>query len=456
MSPMPLADAMFLLGESRDHPMHVGGLQVFELPDDAGPGYLGDMYQQIIADPNVDRLFRRRATRSLRDLGQWSWVEDDDLDLEYHVRLSALPQPGRVRELLALTSRLHGTLLDRHRPLWEGHLIEGLEHGRFAVYTKMSHAMLDGVSALHLLRDALSPNPDERDMPAPWALGDRRSYRQPERGSTNPSELIADLARTAGDAAGIGPALLATARRVMSEQAAAAPFQAPRSMFNVPITGGRRFAAQSWDLERVSAIRQATGATLNDVVLAMSSGALRQYLIDHDALPDEPLVAMVPVSLHTEGDASGNSVGTILCNLATDQPDSADRLDAIRESMQQGKDNLKGLSQLQITALSAITMAPLGLAPLFRFGQIGRPVFNLVISNIPGPKLPLYWNGSRLEGVYPLSIPLDGQAFNITVTTYDTHLEFGLVGCRQKVPHLQRMLDHLETSLAALESAAGV
>jgi WS/DGAT/MGAT family acyltransferase len=270
-------------------------------------------------------------------------------------------------------------------------------------------------------------------------------------------DVLGTMATTVQELAGVAPALLASMRRTMSEEMAASPFQAPRTMFNVPITGARRFAAQSWDIDRVRAIRKATGATLNDVVLAMSSGAVRDYLLDHDALPPEPLIAMVPVSLRAaDGEAGGNAVGMVLCNLATNEVDPARRLASIRDSMDQAKANLKGLTQTQILALNAITMAPIAVSPMSPVAGIGRPVFNLVISNVPGPPNPLYWNGARLEGVYPLSIPLDGQAVNITVTTYDTHLEFGLVGCRQKVPHLQRMLDHLESSLAALEHSAGL
>jgi diacylglycerol O-acyltransferase len=246
---------------------------------------------------------------------------------------------------------------------------------------------------------------------------------------------------------------LRLARQALREHAATLPMQAPRSMLNVPITGARRFAAQSWSLEQIRAVGKAAGVTVNDVVLAMCSSALRAYMLELGALPDAPLTAMTPVSLRREdsGEDSGNAVGTILCNLATDVADPADRLAAIHESMQRGKDLFAGLNQLQASAISAAMMAPLTLsmAP-GGLAQLAPPPFNLIISNVPGPKSPLYFNGARLTGVYPLSIPTIGQALNITVTSYVDNMEFGLTGCRRSVPHLQRLLTHLDDSLAEL------
>ena len=197
--------------------------------------------------------------------------------------------------------------------------------------------------------------------------------------------------------------------------------------------------------------------TVNDVVLAMCAGALRAYLIEQSALPDTPLVAMVPVSLRTEGDdRGGNMVGTILCNLATHLDDPAQRLDAIHTSMSDNKKVFSQLPQLQQFALSAFLTGGIALAMLPGFVSTAPPPFNIVISNVPGPREPLYWKGARLDGNYPLSIALDGQALNITMTNNAENLDFGLVGCRRSVPHLQRLLGHLEDSLKELERAAGV
>ncbi|CAM3852560.1 wax ester/triacylglycerol synthase family O-acyltransferase [Kibdelosporangium persicum] len=454
---MPVTDSMFLLAESREHPMHVGGLQLYTLPDDAGPDYLNRIYHSLVGDEeNVQPLFRRRPRKPVSSLGQWSWATDHQLDMEYHVRLTALPRPGRVRELLELTSRLHGSLLDRHRPLWEFSLIEGLEGNRFATYSKVHHALMDGVSSLILASRALSTDPDTRDMPPVWAVPPMRRPDKVAAGG-GPWELLENLRASAADIAGVLPALVRSANTALREQASVLPFQAPRSIFNVQITGARRFAAQHWSIDRIKAIRRATGATLNDVVLAMCSGALRRYLLELGALPDRPLIAMVPVSLRAKqnkSEASGNSVGTILVNLGTHLEDPVARFTQIQESAQIAKRSLAELSPLQILALSGLTMAPLAFAPLPGFVKLTPPPFNLIISNVPGVPKPLYWNGARMQGMYPLSIPYDGQALNITITSYADNLQFGLTGCRRNVPHLQRLLGHLDDSLAELEKAA--
>jgi WS/DGAT/MGAT family acyltransferase len=450
---MPVTDAMFMIPESREQPMHVGGLQLFDLPPGCGKEYLGELYRRSIEVDDIAPVFRKRPYRSPLTLGQWAWREDDAIDLEHHVRHSALPEPGRVRELLALTSRLHGTLLDRKRPLWEAHLIEGLEGDRFAVYTKLHHAMMDGVSAQRLLQRSLSPDPEARDVPVPWAR--RESTRPPrEKSSVSPLALPKAAFQLSSDALGLVPTLVQLANDALRTQATALPLQAPRSMLNVSITGSRRFAAQSWSMERLRKVGRAADATLNDVVLAMCSGALRAYLLEQDALPDSSLIAMTPVSLR-DGDSQeqSNAVGAILCNLATDLEHPGARLVAVRASMQQGKATLRGLNQTQVTALSAVVMAPLLLNSVLDLHKVTPPPFNLVISNVPGPKEPLYWNGARLQGMYPLSIPLDGQAMNITLTSYAGQVQFGIVGCRRSVPRLQRLLVHLEESLQGLEEA---
>ena len=460
MSP---TDSMFLIPESRDQPMHVGSLQLYRRPPDAPEGYLVDAYEELLkADDDIYRDFRKRPYRSLRTLGQWAWAEDAEVDLEHHIRHSALPQPGRIRELLALVSRLHSTLLDRHRPLWEMHLIEGFEDGeRFAIYTKMHHAMMDGVSGLRLVARALSTDPQEQG-PIAWFSTEVNERRRSSGGGESKAgsgllSLPVSTARGLADLVGVGTTAARVAERALREQRAAMPMQAPRSILNTGITGARRFAADSWSMDRIRTVGKATGTTMNDVVLAMCAGALRTYLLELGELPDAPLIAMTPVSLrHGESDG-GNAVGTILCNLATDLDDPAERLAAVHESMRIGKDTLAGLNQLQATALSALMMAPV-VATLSSAtaSSVLPPAYNLVISNVPGPQVPLYFRGAQLEGLYPLSIPTNGQALNITLTSYNGNLEFGLIGCRRRVPHLQRLLTHLEDSLAELEKAVGV
>jgi diacylglycerol O-acyltransferase len=452
MSP---TDAVFLLGETREHPMHVGGLQLFVPPEGATALDVRALFEQAVKRNEVGRLFQKRPVRSLSSLGQWSWQVDRDFDLEHHVRFNALPEPGRVLELLALCSRLHSSLLDRHRPLWELHLIEGLNDGRFAMYFKVHHALVDGVSALRLMSRMMSTDPDERGMPAPWAPRERRVQDDGGAGLATTARRAASLL---GEGVGLLPVLQRSVRDALRDQAATMSFHAPKTMFNTKITGARRFAAQSWPVERMKAVGRATGTTLNDVVLAMCSGALRAYLIEHDALPDEPLIAMVPVSLHGEDDGrsdGGNAVGAVMCNLGTHLGDPAERLATVHSSMARGKEFLKSLSSMQIIALSAVGLTPLAAQPVLGLVGVMRPPFNLVISNVPGPRTPLYWNGARLDGLYPLSIPLDGQALNITCTSYGDGLAFGLIGCRRTVPSLQRLLTHLDDELTALEKVAG-
>ncbi len=453
MALMPVNDAMFMIPETREQPMHVGGLQLFDLPEGAGKEFLAGLYRDSVEVEDIAPLFRKRPYRSPLTLGQWGWREDEDIDLEHHVRHSALPEPGRVRELLALTSRLHGVLLDRKRPLWEAHLIEGLEGDRFAVYTKLHHALMDGISAQRLLQRSLSTDPEARDVPVPWQR--RESTRAPrEKAGFSPLALPKAAFQLGSDAVGLVPTLVQLANDALRHQAAALPLQAPRTLFNVSITGSRRIAAESWPMDRLKRVGKAADATLNDVVLAMCSGALRTYLLEQEALPASPLIAMTPVSLRDENSPDEtNAVGTILCNLATDLAHPGARLVAVRASMLHGKATLRGLNQSQITALSAVVMAPLLLNSVLDLHKITPPPFNLVISNVPGPKEPLYWNGARLSGMYPLSIPLDGQAMNITLTSYAGQVQFGIVGCRRSVPRLQRLLAHLEESLVGLEEA---
>ena len=451
MAMMSPTDSLFLTGESREQPMHVGGLQVFELPDDAGPEMLRAAFQDLLAETDVAPLFARRPYRSLTTLGQWGWANDPDVDLEHHVRHSALPQPGRVRELLALGSRLHSTLLDRQRPLWELHLIEGLDNNRFAVYSKLHHALMDGISGMRLLQNSLSPDPDTAGVPAFWTRRPRKSKRE---GRSNPLLAVPKATLQAfAEMAQLTPRMFRLAEQALRSQAATLPGQAPRTMLNVRITGSRRYAAQSYSMEQMRLVAKAAGVTLNDVLLAMSAGSLRQYLLDAGALPDAPLVAMTPVSLRRETDGdepTGNAVGAILATLATDEPDPAKRLEKIAESTQRAKGVLSGLSQLQVTALSAGVMLPMAvnsIAGLYRWGTLP---FNVVISNVPGPKESLYLNGARLSGLYPLSIPTNGQAMNITATSYAGDMGIGLTACRRSVPRVQRMLATLQSSLDEL------
>lgn len=456
--PMSPADSMFLLGESPEHPMHFGALTLLRPPEGADARDVRALFEAAVTDGGVAPFWRKKIRRSLTSILHWGWESADDLDIEHHVRYTTLPQPGGVDELLALVSRLHGSLLHRHRPLWEVHLIEGLADGRYAVYSKIHHALADGVAAMRLLRSALSADADERGMPAPWGPLDPTPPHPSGTGEAFDLPVPAAVRDAVGDAAGLLSTVAAMVERALHGQGGPLSLGAPRTMFNVPITGARRFAAKSWPLERLRLIAALGGATINDVVLAMCAGALRGYLARLDALPDDPLIAMVPVSLRTERNESrtGNNVGVLMCNLATHLPDPARRLAAVHTSMVEGKEALGTMRPTHILAMSALGVAPLALGMLLGHRGSIRPPFNVIISNVPGPDTPLYWNGARVDALYPVSIPVGGQALNITCTSNDNSISFGLTSCRRSVPRLELLLDNLDDELGALERAVGV
>jgi diacylglycerol O-acyltransferase / wax synthase len=456
----------FLLVENRSMPMHVGGLQLFEKPEGAGRSYGREMYESMRDVDEIAPLFLKHPHRSLSTAGQLAWVEDEQFDLDHHIRHSALPRPGRIRELLDLSGRLHSTRLAWERPLWEAHVIEGLRDGKVALYTKIHHSLVDGISAMRLVQSTLSDDPGLRDMPPPWDARTRRGRtarppREPTALAEIPTQVMRSALAVSAEAAGLPGALIKTLSKSVRNETSALSLYAPRTIFNQKITGSRRFAAQDWPIERLRAIGAATGATINDVVLAMCGGAVRRYLLELDALPETSLVAMVPVGLkakesHLASTEGGNAVGSMMCQLGTDLVDPADRLISIHTAMLDGKDAFSSMTPLQILAMSALGQAPAIAAPMLRVSGLVRPPYNLIISNVPGPRSTRYWNGARMVGHYPLSIPINGMALNITCISYDGNLGFGLIGCRRTVPHLQRLLTHLDRELVAMEKATGV
>lgn len=443
-------DHAFLLSESDLHPMNVGGLLVFSPPDDAASGDIGALWDAALGRADVAAPLRRTAYRSLGTAGLWAWRDTRDVDLARHVHRHTLPPRATDAGLFRLCAWLHGRGLDRDRPLWEMHLIDGLPHGRFAVYAKLHHSLTDGVAAMALLRRGLTDDAERRGMPAPWEPqpAARRSAR-----STGGRGWPAALAGLVGDSAGVGPALAEATARAVLGRGGPWSISAPRTVLNQPITATRAFAARSWPLERVRLIAKRCDCTINDVVLALCSGALRDYLSRMRALPHRPLIAMVPVSLRGDGDHGdgGNRVGTVMCNLGTELSDPAARLHRIVGGMREGKRAIGNRGPLQITAVSALGVA--GLAPSVLWGRdiLPRPPFNVVISNVPGPDKPLYWNGALLEALHPLSIPVTGQALNITCTSNHDRISFGLTAARTVLPRPGDLLRAIDRELAALE-----
>lgn len=408
MKPLSPLDQVFLWLEKRQQPMHVGGLQLFSFPDDAPDDYVAQLADQLreqsVVTPPFDQCLSNR-------FGQPVWVEDEHLDLEHHFRFEALPTPGRIRELLAFVSAEHSHLMDRARPMWEFHLIEGLKDRQFAVYTKVHHSLVDGVSAMRLFQRMLSQDPDQRNMPPIWSL--------PRRGRHNADDN--------------GPSMWRNVAHLLGESG--------KQLGTVPAV--------------TKAVCKAYDTTVNDVVMAMCSTALRTYLMNQDALPEKPLVAMVPVSMRNDDSSGGNQVGIILASLGTHLNDAAERLHYIHEDVKASKERYANMSPEEILNYTALLLAPAGFNLLTGLAPKWQ-TFNVVISNVPGPKEPSYWNGARLEGMYPVSIAMDRIALNMTLTSYCDQVEFGLIGCRRTLPSLQRMLDYLEEGLAELESAAGL
>lgn len=455
----------FFLAESKDMPIHVGGLLLFEKPEGAGEDYVRDLYEDQLKVERLRPLFAKRPFRSVTTGGQLVWVEDDKFDIEHHVRHSALPRPGRIRELLDLTSRLHGQRMAHDRPLWETWVIEGLADGRIAMYTKIHHALVDGVSAMRLLASAFSADPDERGMVPPFAYKEQTPKEKSSKAKAitqaTPSALRS-AASTLADAAGIPAATYKSFRNALTlTDAGPISLRAPRTILNQKISGARRFAADDWDIDRLKAVGRATGTTLNDVLLAMCGGALRAYLIEHDSLPDTSLISAVPVGLNAKsaGEASGdggNALGFLMVKLGTDEPDAATRLQNIHQAMAAGKQLMSTMTKSQITAMGLIGMAPSMALPMLGLSNYFNLPFNVTISNVPGPKETMYFNGAKLVGMYPASVPMHGQGLNITAVSYAGQLGIGLTGCRKTVPSLQRLLTHLEDALVELEESAGV
>jgi WS/DGAT/MGAT family acyltransferase len=446
-------DLMFLAGESRESMMHVGGLLLFSPPPDAAPGFLRELADELRAAPTVEPPWNLRLrTPTVLKNPLNDWIEDPAFDLDYHVRRSALPSPGDERELGILVSRLHSHPIDFHRPPWEVHFIEGLERGRFALYFKVHHALLDGYTGMRVLSKSLSRRPDDRDAPMFYARAVPRGGH--EGGATATLGDLLALARHQRDTMrDVGRAF----RRVLRsspqhDPQLIDPREAPRSILNRRISRNRRFATQQFAIDRLRRLAGAVGGTLNDVVLALCGAALRRLLLDLDALPAEPLVAMVPVNVRPKDDpGGGNALGAILASLATDLPDARARLDAIVASTGHAKAQLQGMSRGAILQYSALLLAPMLVQQLPGMVGLTPPAFNVVISNMPGPSEPLYFRGAALEAVYAASIPFPGYGLNITIASYVDTLNFGFTGCRETVPHLQRLAVYAADALEELE-----
>jgi len=444
-------DQMFLLLERRNQPMHVGGLMLVRPPEGQTQQFIEEYVQLAKDNPQAQPPFNQRLSYRF---GMPCWIEDKEFDLESHFFHLSLPKPGRIRELLALVSKLHSGQLDRAKPLWESYLIDGLEDGRVAIYNRIHHALVDGIAAMRMFQRAMSEDPNERGMPPFWARPPaRRTRSTPEEAGTL-SKLMDVVGLVKSQASTMPTVVKEVARslwQARNDPDYVSVFQAPVTPMNTRISGSRRFAAQSWSLDRIKAAGKRLNVTLNDVVMAMTAGALRRYLIDMDKLPSKPMVAMIPVSLRRDESEAVNQVGLVLANLGTNEPSASQRLKIIHDSIETSKRRFASMTQQEIMNYLATVMGINGVNILTGIAPSWQ-AFNVVVSNVPGPKNRLYFNGAEIEGVYPVSIVIDGQALNITLNSYADKLEFGLIACRRSLPSMQRLLAYLEESLVEIES----
>lgn len=452
-------DASWLAVESEDTPMHVGTMQIFSLPESAPDTFLRDMVARMkeTGDIAPPWCFRLAWSGMLGRLIAPVWKTDKKLDLDYHVRHSALPKPGGERELGVLVSRLHSNPLDFTRPLWECHVIEGLENNRFALYTKMHHSMIDGISGVRLMQRVLSTDPDERNMLPPWTVRPER-----RRGTKDDSEASIPAAFSqAMDAlklqADMAPTLWRAGNRLVHsvrhpEDGLTAPFTGPVSKINRRVTGQRRFATQHYQLDRLKELARVSGASLNDIVLYLCGTALRRFLMEQGDLPGIPLTAGIPVNIRPKSDqGTGTQISFMIASLATNDADPLTRLQTIRASTRRAKEHLQKLPKSALNQYTMLLMSPYILQLMSGLGGRMRPVFNVTISNVPGPLEPLYYEGAKLEAMYPVSLIAHGGALNITCLSYAGGLNFGFTGCRDTLPSMQNLAVYTGEALSELE-----
>jgi diacylglycerol O-acyltransferase / wax synthase len=466
-------DASFLALETATTTGHVGGLSILDPSDAPKPLTLARLTEVLAQRIPLAPVLRRKLLNVPFGLDQPYWVDDPDFDIEYHVRELALPRPGSYAQLTEQVSRLHARPLDRSRPLWEIYLITGLAHRRAAVYTKIHHAAIDGVSGTELLTVLLDLTPAGRELPPAPPFRPERSPNWPEvtakavaKAAWRPVQTV----RLANELVKVLPTVTPVVSTMVGGMLglnrgdgsviATMPGRAPATPFNKPITPHRRFAFRSVDLETVKQVKNAFGVSVNDVVMAMCAGALRRWLAGREALPSQPLVAMIPVSVRDPASKGklGNRVSAMLAALPTNVGDPGQRLEIVHAATKIAKSQQAAIPQGLVDQIS--DFAPPALTAraarvVFATGLLHRlPPFNITISNVPGPNVPVYLCGARLLAHYPVSVVTDGQGLNITLVGYLGQLHFGLVACRELVPDIDALAGYLVDELALLVETA--
>lgn len=488
-------DVSFLNMETSNTYGHVSSLNIYDPASAPGGAGLAATKQLILERLHLLAPLRRRLVTVPFGLDLPYWIEDPDFDIDYHVRHHAVPSPGTPEQLGETVARIHGRALDRSRPLWELYVIEGVDEDRLiAQFTKVHHAAIDGAAGAEMLAALLDIDPGFRPggPPAIWqpepvpseqellSLTLRAYAVRPEkmvrqsirvvRGLADASgsgglRMLADVAsRPLPGRAGtlLRTRLNATATFDPDRPPALPTTAAPRTPWNRSISPHRRFAFASIALEDAKQVRRAVGCTFNDVVMALCSGLLRRYLIEHDCLPEDPLIAMVPVSVRTgtEADTFQNRVSALLADLATDEEEPLTRLARVHSSMSVAKEQFaaipaEALQDFTNFAPPAVAARAMRMISRLKVADIVNPPFNLVISNVPGPNFPLYSAGAQLLAYFPVSALIDGQGLNITVQSYDGSLDFGFIADRGLVPDVWRMTELLREAMDELLDAVG-
>ena len=465
-------DAAFLAMETATMHMHMAAVLVLEPPDHASgepPAVQADRMRAVVDERlHLVPLLRRRVLRVPFGLHHPVWADDPGFDLDYHLQRASLPAPGGPAELSAFVGGILSRPLDTGRPLWEMHVVEGLESGHLAVVPKLHHAVIDGVSGAQTLAAFLDLGPEGRAVPrrvSPWrphplpgdleVLGHSLSSMVQE-----PERVIGSVRRTVGALWSLSE----RNRRLRDEDETRpppAPFRAPRTSLNGSISAQRRAAFAEVPLEDLHTVRRAFGGTVNDVVLTAVAGALRRLLAERGEGLGEPLVAMVPISARAESDrgTQGNKLSAMLVSLATTVADPVVRLRLVAEGTRLAKEQARVLSEELIRgwaqlALPALSSRVARLSGNLRLFDHLPPLFNVVVSNIPGPDVPLWWAGARVVGMYPLGPILEGVGLNVTVVSYSGTLYVGVVGCRELVPEVDHIGRLLGEAFAELCKAA--
>lgn len=457
-------DASFLYLESGAQLMHVCGLIVVDPATIPGGYDFGEFKQELSRRVSGIAMFNRKLKFVPGGFDFPVWVTDDEFDIDRHVHRLAVPTPGGERELSEVAGHLAGIPLDRSRPLWEMHVIEGLANGQLAVFSKMHHASVDGVSGSNMISYLCSLEPDAPPLDPGTDASANAHQRVPSDLELISRGVVATAAKPWQLAKLVAPTtrtLVESVSRARKGTAMAAPLTAPRTSFNGTITGHRSIAFTDISLDVIKEIKHAIpGATVNDVVLALSGGALRRYLVGRDELPETSLMASVPVSVRSESKRTGgrNKVSSIFCRLGTDVEDPLDRITALSVANAHAKDHHKAVpaDTLQEWAEFAAPRT-FGLAVRMvsdlRLAEKVPVIHNLVISNVPGPPVPLYFMGARIDALYPLGPVFHGAGLNITVMSNNGEMHIGAIACSELMPLVWDLVEQFPIELEAMRAA---